>query len=191
MILRYFEIAKKQSRSSKASWTLRAALATAAVTSVFAATWSWDAVQAADRRQINRGKYLVMVAGCTDCHTPGHFLGQPDMKHFLGGSEVGFEIPGLGVFHGPNLTPDDETGLGKWSQADIVKALTTGTRPDGRELVPIMPWKAYAKLTKRDALAIAAYLQSLPPVSNKVPGPFGESQTPTAFVMKVVPPAKK
>jgi hypothetical protein len=44
--------------------------------------------------------------GCNDCHTPGYFFGKPDMARFLGGSEVGFEIPGLGVFHGPNLTPD-------------------------------------------------------------------------------------
>jgi hypothetical protein len=101
-----------------------------------------------------------------------------------------FEIPGLGVFYGPNLTPDKETGLGTWSEADIVKAIQTGVRPDGRGLVPIMPWPAFAKLTKSDAESIAAYLKSLPVVRNQVPGPFGPSQTPTAFVMKVVPPAK-
>jgi hypothetical protein len=57
--------------------------------------------------------------------------------------------------------------------------------------VPIMPWKAFAKLTKADANAIAAYLQSLAPLSNKVPGPFGASEKPTSFVMKVVPPPEK
>jgi hypothetical protein len=103
---------------------------------------------------------------------------------------VGFEIPGLGVFHGPNLTPDKETGLGNWSKAQIVTALQKGTRPDGRVLAPIMPWKAFAKLTKSDANAIAAYLKSLKPVSNKVPGPFGPNEKPTSFVMKVVPPEK-
>src|ERR1700754_95293 len=63
---------------------------------------------------VARGEYLVRVGGCTDCHTPGHFLGQPDMARFLGGSDVGFGIPGDGVFVGPNLTPDKETGLGTW-----------------------------------------------------------------------------
>jgi mono/diheme cytochrome c family protein len=138
--------------------------------------------------QIKRGKYLVALGGCNDCHTPGYFFGKPDMARFLGGSEVGFEIPDLGVFHGPNLTPDRDTGLGKWSTEDIVKAVTMGRRPDGRILAPIMPWHAFANLTGEDARAIAVFLKSLPPVKNKVPGPFGPSEKPTSFVMKVVPP---
>ena len=95
---------------------------------------------------VERGKYLVNLAGCNDCHTPGYFLGKPDTGRYLGGSDVGFELPGLGVFHGPNLTPDKETGLGGWTDAQIVAALQTGKRPDGRELAPIMPWHAFAKL---------------------------------------------
>jgi mono/diheme cytochrome c family protein len=141
--------------------------------------------------QSERGKYLVSLGGCNDCHTPGVFLGKPDFSRTLGGSEVGFELPGLGVFHGPNLTPDKETGLGDWTAEEIVAAITKGQRPDGRELAPIMPWQSLAVLTKDDALAIVAYLRSLPPVKNKVPGPFGPSETPTSFVMKVVPPAAK
>jgi mono/diheme cytochrome c family protein len=141
----------------------------------------------AQQAQIDRGKYLVTIASCTDCHTPGHFFGKPDMNLFLGGSEVGFEIPGLGVFHGPNLTPDPETGLGNWSVGQIITALQTGKRPDGRELAPSMPWHAYANLTKDDVTAIAMFLKSLPPVKNKVPGPFGPTEKPTGFVMKVVP----
>jgi mono/diheme cytochrome c family protein len=176
--------------SPTARWTLRAALTTVALWFVFLLLWPWEAL-VADRQQIERGRYLVTLAGCTDCHTPGHFLGKPDMARELGGSEVGFEIPGLGVFYGPNLTPDNETGLGTWSVADIVKALQTGVRPDGRGLVPVMPWPAFAKLTKPDAEAIAVYLKSLPAVRNQVPGPFGPSQTPTAFVMRVVPPEKQ
>ena len=141
----------------------------------------------AQQAQAERGKYLVSIAGCNDCHTPGYFFGKPDMNRYLGGSEVGFEIPGLGVFHGPNLTPDSETGLGNWSIGQIVTALQTGKRPDGRELAPIMPWRAFANLTKDDATAIAVFLKSLPPVKNKVPGPFGPNDKPTEFVMKVVP----
>jgi mono/diheme cytochrome c family protein len=110
------------------------------------------------------------------------------MARFLGGSEVGFEIPDHGVFYGPNLTPDNETGIGKWSTQEIVAAITTGKRPDGRVLAPIMPWPAFANLTPEDSTAIADYLKSLPPVNNKVPGPFGPKEKPTSFVMKIVPP---
>jgi mono/diheme cytochrome c family protein len=146
---------------------------------------------AADPATIERGKYLVTFAGCNDCHTPGYFLGKPDMARFLGGSDVGFEIPGLGVFCGPNLTPDKATGLGGWTDEQVRIALQTGARPDGRMLAPIMPWHAYASLTKDDVGAIVAFLRSIPPVSNKVQGPFGPTEAPTSFVMKVVPPGAK
>jgi mono/diheme cytochrome c family protein len=173
-----------------AGWDFRPALvaATCVLTVGSLLTFYWEA-QAADRDEILRGKYLVTQGLCTDCHTPGYFFGKPDAARFLGGSEVGFEIPGLGVFHGPNLTPDNETGLGTWSKQDIVTVLRTGVRPDGRELAPIMPWRAFAELTEGDREAIAAYLKSVPAVSNKVPGPFGPTETPTSFVFKVVPPA--
>jgi mono/diheme cytochrome c family protein len=145
----------------------------------------------AQNPQVERGKYLVSFGGCMDCHTPGYFLGKPDLTRYLAGSDVGFEIPNLGVFVGSNLTPDKETGLGNWTDAQIIAALQTGTRPDGRLLAPIMPWRAFANLTAADAKAIVAYLRTLPPVKNKVPGPFGPTETPTTFVMKVVPPPAK
>jgi len=142
----------------------------------------------AEDAQIARGKYLVQFGGCNDCHTSGYFLGKPDMARYLGGSDVGFDIPGLGVFVGANLTPDKETGLGNWTTEEIVVAIQTGVRPDGRLLAPIMPWRAFASLKKSDAVAIAAYLKSLPPVEHKVAGPFGPSEQPTTFVMRLVPP---
>ena len=148
-------------------------------------------VDAADPAAIARGKYLVAIAGCNDCHTPGYFFGKPDMARFLGGSDVGFEMPGLGTFVGPNLTPDRATGLGSWTDAQVVTALQKGERPDGRMLAPIMPWHAFANLTPQDAQAVVAFLRSLPPVKNKVPGPFGPAEKPTGFVMKIVPPAAK
>ena len=141
----------------------------------------------AQQSQVERGKYLVTLGSCTDCHTPGYFFGKPELARSLGGSEVGFEIPGLGVFHGPNLTPDSETGLGNWTIAQIVTAIQTGKRPDGRELAPIMPWRAFANLTKDDVTAIAVFLKSIPAVKNNVPGPFGANDKATEFVMKVVP----
>jgi mono/diheme cytochrome c family protein len=157
------------------------------LTVMVASFWAGSA-RAADP-QVERGKYLVAISGCTDCHTPGHFLGHPDGTRYLGGSDVGFGAPGMGVFVGPNLTPDKETGLGTWSAQQIVTAITAGKRPDGRMLVPMMPWRGLSVLTTPDALAIAAYLKSLPPVSNKVPGPFGPNETPTVFVMSVQPGA--
>ena len=123
-----------------------------------------------------RGKYLVQLAGCTDCHTPGHLLGKPDMSRFLGGSDVGITVPGMGTFVGANLTPDNDTGLGRWSDEEIATAIQTGVRPDGRVLAPIMPWRGYAGLARSDAAAIIEYLRSLPPVSHKVPGPFGPDE---------------
>ncbi len=138
--------------------------------------------------QIARGKYLVEFGGCNDCHTPGYFLGKPDMSRYLGGSDVGFEIPQAGVFVGPNLTPDKETGLGNWTKEQIITALQKGMRPDGRTLSTIMPWMAIAKLTPGDVEAIADYLQSLPPVSHKVPGPFGPGENAPVFIMAIRPP---
>jgi mono/diheme cytochrome c family protein len=138
---------------------------------------------------IDRGKYLVMLGGCNDCHTPGYFFGKQDTR-FLGGSDVGFEIPGLGAFAGRNITPDKETGIGNWTTEQIVTAMQTGVRPDGRVLAPIMPWHAFANLMKDDVTAIAAYLQSLPPVKNAVPGPFGPGQTVPFFLFRILPPGQ-
>jgi mono/diheme cytochrome c family protein len=140
--------------------------------------------------QAQRGKYLVSILPCTDCHTPGTFLGKPDMARYLGGSEVGFEVPGLGIFYGPNITPDDETGLGKWTKEQIATAITEGKRPDGRILAPPMPVESFKNLKHSDALAIAAYLKTLPPIKNKVAGPFGPTEKPTSFVYQVLPPDK-
>ncbi len=145
--------------------------------------------RAANKHEIARGKYLVSVGSCTDCHTPGHFLGKEEAGKFLAGSDVGFAIPGLGVFVAPNLTSDKATGLGNWTAAQIVTALTTGVTPQGRKLAPAMPYDNYANMTKSDALAIAAYLKSLPPVSHQVPGPFGTKESPNVFVMAVIPGA--
>lgn len=140
----------------------------------------------ADDASIARGKYLVAIAGCSDCHTPGGMLGSPDMKRYLGGSDVGFAIPGSGVFVGQNLTPDKDTGLGAWTADQIVTAIRTGKRPDGGDISPVMPWPGFSHLSDADAFAIAAFLKSLPPVANKAPGPFKPSDKVTVFVSTVL-----
>jgi mono/diheme cytochrome c family protein len=140
--------------------------------------------------QIDRGKYLVVVASCNDCHTPGFFLGKPDMAKYLGGSDVGFEIPGLGVFAGRNITPDKDTGIGSWTDEQIASAITTGKRPDGRQLAPIMPYAAFSYMTKEDVAAIVAFLRSVPPVKNEVAGPFKPGEKVSIFTFRVLPPGE-
>jgi mono/diheme cytochrome c family protein len=146
-----------------------------------------SAAASAAETQIERGKYLVIISGCGTCHTPGALLGKPDSARLLAGSEVGFGIPGVGVFVGGNLTPDKETGLGDWTTEQIVAAITKGVTPNGRKLFPVMPWPDLAHLSSDDAQAIAAYLKSLPPVKNAVPGPYGPKDVPKTFVSVVIP----
>jgi mono/diheme cytochrome c family protein len=180
------EMTMKPKKTSTTQLRARPELVAVSVVLLLAAPFPGAAK--ADDAQIERGRYLTQIAGCTDCHTPGHFLGNPDMPRFLGGSDVGFEAPGVGIVYGPNLTPDDQTGLGTWSADQIVAAIRTGMTPEGRGLVPVMPWPNLAALTDGDAYAIAAYLQSLDPVSNDVPGPIPEGEPAPSFVMRVVPP---
>lgn len=131
---------------------------------------------AAPEDSIARGRYLVEVVGCNDCHTPGYLFGAPDTTRMLSGSEVGWQTP-LGTAYARNLTPDS-TGLGAWTSDQIVTAIRTGQRPNGDHiLMPPMPWPDLAHLTDKDAYAIAAYLKSIPAVSHKVPD--------------IVPPGKK
>jgi mono/diheme cytochrome c family protein len=141
----------------------------------------------ADDAQVARGRYLVVISGCSDCHTPGALLGSPDMKSYLGGSDVGFSIPGAGIFVGQNLTPDKETGIGSWTSDQIVAAIRTGKTPDGRDLFPVMPWPALSHLTDEDAQAIAAFLKSVPAVENKNAGPIGPNEKATVFVSITLP----
>lgn len=137
---------------------------------------------------VERGQYLAHIMDCGGCHHTGAFTPQPNLETPLAGSDIGFEIPGMGVFYPPNLTPDKETGLGKWTDAEIITAFTTGVRPDGRQLSPAMPWISYAHITAEDATALVAYLRSLKPVEHKVPGPFAAGDKPTGPYHTVVAP---
>ncbi len=137
---------------------------------------------------VARGGYLVRVMGCGDCHTPGVFLGKPDFAHALSGSDVGFEVPGLGIHWGPNLTPDPETGLGKWTEAEVITAFTRGIAPDGTRLIPTMPYNDFAGLTEADQHAVAAYLMSLAPIKHQVTAPAKPGEAAKGPYMTVVMP---
>ena len=118
-----------------------------------------------------RGAYLVnSVMGCTDCHTPvDPTTGAPQMDKYLAGRQP-YEGP-WGIVYGGNITPDDETGIGKWSEEEVQRAIITGVRQDGRRLI-LMPWVAYSALTAEDAEAVAYYLKNvLPAVKNEIPAP--------------------
>jgi len=119
---------------------------------------------------VERGSYLVnAVMGCDGCHTPRGPGGFDTAKKFSGGSQL-FESPSY-VVKGSNITPDRETGIGAWSEADLKRALTDGVRPSGVPLAPQMPVAFYKILIARDLDAVAAYLRSVAPVRNQVQAP--------------------
>jgi len=137
--------------------------------------------------KVARGRYLSTVSGCNDCHTPGTLWGAPDTTRRLAGSELGWVGP-WGVAYAANLTPDS-TGLGTWTEEQIVHAIRTGNRPDGRQLAGIMPWMNFAHFTDEDAGAIAAYLKSLPPVVHRVPAPVPPGQKAEGSLVVFPPPS--
>ena len=142
---------------------------------------------AASKEVLARGRYLVTITGCNDCHTPGALYGSPDFSRQLSGSELGWHGP-WGVSFPSNLTPDLETGLGYWSEDEIVKAFRTGVKNDGSRVLPPMPWQDFAALSDADAHAIAAYLMSQPAVSHKVPADVPPGQKYDGAMMDFPPP---
>jgi mono/diheme cytochrome c family protein len=118
-----------------------------------------------------RGAYLVNnIMGCTDCHTPvDPTTGAPIIEKYLAGRQP-YEGP-WGIVYGGNITPDEETGLGTWTEEEIKRAITTGVSKDGRRLI-LMPWFVYSNVTPEDADAVAYYLKNvLPAVKNEIPAP--------------------
>ena len=118
--------------------------------------------------KVKYGEYLAGPLGhCMECHTPMTKPPMRDYKNMMGAG--GF------VFHGPwgesvaaNITPDNETGIGKWTDAQIKKAITDGVRPDGTKLRPPMAFAYYKNISDDDLNAIVAYLRSLKPIKNEV-----------------------
>ena len=123
--------------------------------------------QAYDR--IEKGRYLTTVADCFACHTVANAS-----KPFAGGRPI--ETP-FGIITSSNITSDNETGIGAWSDEQFDDAVRKGIRPDGSRLYPAMPFPAYTKMTRDDVLAIRAYLATVEPVhqpvkANTLPFPF-------------------
>ncbi len=129
---------------------------------------------------IERGRYLVAAGDCVGCHTVAG--GEP----FAGGREV--QTP-FGAITGPNLTPDESTGLGRWSADDFWNALHLGRRPDGALLYPAFPYPNYTRIRRADADAMFAFLRSLPAVRRPTPAPalrFPFDQRPLLHVWRAL-----
>ncbi len=102
-----------------------------------------------------RGAYLAKAGGCVACHTEDKKGAVP----FAGGRAL--ETP-FGKFYGPNITPDDQTGIGRWSEADFLRAMRMGVRPDGAHYYPAFPYPSFTKITDRDLGDLWAYLRTVP-----------------------------
>lgn len=117
-----------------------------------------------DPAVIERGRYLVTgPAHCGDCHADPTYTGDGDAP-MSGGNE--WHLP-VGVIRAPNITPDPETGIGRYTDAEVARVLREGVHPTGRAMVPFMP---FANLSDEDLTAIVSYLRTLPPVRHAVPG---------------------
>jgi hypothetical protein len=148
---------------------------------------------------VARGRLLVGIGGCNDCHTPmkfdpeigmpvpdmsrmlsGHPEGAPDPASTLAGHDLAaigptftaFRLP-FGVVYTANLTPDPATGLGAWTKEMFVRAVRTGRHMggNGRPILPPMPWPVLAQQSDADLEAIFAYLRTIPAIRNDVPAP--------------------
>lgn len=126
------------------------------------------------KKVLERGEYLAnSVAGCMDCHS------KRDLEKYSGpvvpGTEGGggmvfdqkFGIPG--ILHGKNITPDNETGIGTWTDDEVLRAMTQGISKNGDTLFPLMPYPNFNRMAKEDLLCIIAYIRTLKPIRNKVP----------------------
>jgi mono/diheme cytochrome c family protein len=120
----------------------------------------------ASAAMIERGKYLTNVTGCVGCHTGIGPTGPALDKLWAGGLSA--TERGFGTWVSPNITPDLETGIGKWTDEQIMAAIREGRRLDGSQIAPIMPWPLYNRLTDDDARAMVAFLRTVPPIVNKV-----------------------
>lgn len=155
-----------------------------------------------DQSQIERGRHLVAICVCDDCHSPkimtqegpvvdstkrlsGHpaDMKLPEIKQseiapgkwVLGEQDLTAWVGLWGVSFAVNLTPDTATGIGAWTPELFIKIIRTGKFmgiESGRSLLPPMPWQNYSQMSDEDLTAIFTYLKSLPPISNKVPDPL-------------------
>ena len=129
----------------------------------------------AHRDLVARGEYLVELLGCGACHTDGALTGDPDFDRPLAGSATGIAFTDPmgekhpGVIYPANITPDDKTGVGAWTDQQIANAIRAGIGRHGNRRIAWMPWRGYAKISDDDVDAIVSYLRTIKPVRHQVP----------------------
>jgi mono/diheme cytochrome c family protein len=188
-----------KSKLSVASYALAFAAAAFAYAGASQPVLSADSEVAATPDDIARGKYLVTIAGCNDCHTPlkmGENGPEPDYSRMLSGHPESIVVktaarvpdePWLvtttatttawsgpwGVSFTANLTPDSETGLGRWTFRNFKDTIRTGRHMGrGRAILPPMPIPMYKHMTDQDLEAVFSYLRTIPAIKNRVPEPL-------------------
>jgi len=129
-----------------------------------------------NRILVERGEYLVELLGCGSCHTDGALVGDPDYEKPLAGSSTGIAYTNPlgekypGIIYPSNITPDDATGIGTWTDAQIAYAIRAGISRHGSRRLASMPWRGYAKISDDDVRAITGYLRRIEAVEHRVPG---------------------
>lgn len=120
-----------------------------------------------ERVELGR-KLAEGILACGSCHTTGSFAGEPRQDMYLAGDVFTGKLEGTIAV--PNITPDKETGIGGWTDGEIIRALTKGLNRDGRQLIPFMPWPEFGvALTEEEIYSVVAYLRTVPePVRNEV-----------------------
>ncbi len=170
-------------------------VATLATATVLASSIVPPKPEIADEATLKYGEYLVTIGGCHDCHTPlkmGANGPEPDMTRKLAGHPAQMQMPApaaqtgpwmwqgaatntafagpWGISYAANLTSHKPTGMGSWTAEDFIKAMRLGKHIGvGRPIMPPMPWQNYSHMTDKDLRAVFAYLQSVPPMDNRVP----------------------
>jgi mono/diheme cytochrome c family protein len=149
------------SRTRRVRGGLLAAAATLFLSAQFLSAHS-TTVHAQSADLVKQGEYLIAAGGCVGCHTDFKNKGPA-----LAGGR-GLKTP-FGVFYAPNITPHPEHGLGKWTEADFVRAMREGVAPDGSHYFPVFPYTTFTAIADADLKAMFAYLKSMPPagVANK------------------------
>lgn len=122
----------------------------------------------AQAKRVKHGEYLAKMGDCIACHTNV----KGGTPAFAGGLPI---VTPFGTFYSPNITPDKETGIGKWTEQDFIRAMKSGRDPSGRNYFPVFPYIYFSKMSDEDASDLYAYFMSLPPVNQKnkaLPFPF-------------------
>lgn len=147
------------------------------------------ATSAGAQTLVERGKYLLeSVVACGNCHTPQGPAG-PDPSRALSGGPPIVDADAF-TAQPSNITPDPQTGIGKWSDAELKRAIREGKRPDGSLIGPPMPFSQYRGLADADLDAIVAYLRTVPPIRNAVPKSTYKIKLPPAYGPSIDQPVK-